>query len=192
MNDEFDAAELTGPAYELNSVVSLKESFEILLDTEGLPEEREAHFNWDWRVRSIVPSGEDDTEDGGGTQIPKALFVDVVVGLIAEASQAAAYNLETQLMGTFAAIRPDEDWPDDYPSLHEFVSLSAVSTLMPYLRQRVSDLSGQGPYPPYFLPNINVPELMETFNMQRSTGWQWLEEYKDVAHAFGIHPEEFE
>jgi hypothetical protein len=154
-------------------------------------EESDIQFSWNWRVRSTIPAGETEGEDLS-EEIPKALLVDVVIGLQRGASQQTPYELVSRIIGTFAAIRPDDEWPDEYPGLHEFVGINAVTSLMPYLRHRVSDLSDQTPYPPYYIPMVNVPELMASFELKKSFGWEWLAEYQEVASAFGVPRDEFE
>lgn len=188
MNKDKDEVGLTGPSYELADVYSSRQLFELVEVDEDTPpeEERKTEFSWNWRLIQTIATEQTAERYENSDAIPKGLLIEVNLGLRVGPSSSASYRAETQLVGRFLCVRPDEEWPNDLPPLHTFASLHAVSVLIPYLRQRMSDISGQGPHDEFYLPVLNVHDLMEPFEIEESVGWKGLKELPDLAAAFGV------
>jgi preprotein translocase subunit SecB len=59
-------------------------------------------------------------------------------------------------------------------SLTEFVTLQAVAILLPYLRQFLTSLTINALAGPYYLPTLNVADLMKDFDPAKATGAKQL------------------
>lgn len=114
---------------------------EIKGDGEG------ASFSWDWRWGASVAAFE----------------VRLTVSL--EAAAERPYSATVDAVGRFRQV-------GDKPAvaIEEFVRLQAVAIVMPYLRQHLTNLTVNTLSGPYFLPSINIAELMKDFDPKKATG----------------------
>jgi preprotein translocase subunit SecB len=106
---------------------------------------RPIRVSWDWR--RVAKS-----------QVQVKLSVEIGPSL------AAPETLAVSLFGDFS-YRGKTALP-----VERFVGVNAVSILVPYAREALSNLSSRGLHGTYYLPSINVVELMKVFNFSRTTG----------------------
>jgi preprotein translocase subunit SecB len=84
------------------------------------------------------------------------------------------------IAGTFRAL-------DQVPvPLGEFVRVHGPAILLPYAREMISQLTSRGPFGQFLLAPINVLEMMERYDMSKSTGTQMLRDNQALAKDFGI------
>lgn len=172
--------------YELRNLYTSEQNQELVLDSEATEASedseggREINFSWDWRI----PNLPEDVELGDDSSGPQAVWFDVAVGVRVGPSEDDPNRYGVTLVGGFVV-------PFDEPSIpvHRFAKLNAVALLFPYLRQCVSDLSERAAEEPFWLPIVNVAQLMDGFELESSQGWKSLQAHPKLAMRLGI-PEE--
>lgn len=150
-----DKAVLPSAGYLVRNVYAVDQRYRIVtVDPEiEVAERRDVSVSWDWRV---IEEGVYEVRlqfDIGPTQeIPEFLAYAVV--------------------GTFDAT-PESDRQVE---LSDFVQTHAVATLIPYIREGLSNLSSRGPFGAYRLPIVNAVRLAENMRFDESTGAKQLAE----------------
>ncbi len=133
--------------YSLEAVHTVRASYGIEPDPEAsLDAEREIGFLWDWHVNSP-------------TQFA------VVLGAKIGPSDTDRDELEAIVVGTFEILGEMQS-----VDLKGFVALNGPAVLMPYLRQALTALSGQGPFGAFYLPPVNIKALSDDFDTEAATG----------------------
>lgn len=169
--------------YQLQDTYTTRQDQRMVGDDEAEePEEdRDVGFYWDWRLVDEYMGGVDDEfADVEG------VWFDIAIGVQVGPSQDDHNRYQATLVGRFFGSL-EEQVP-----LHDFVQLNGVAMLLPYLRQCVSNLSDWGPGPEYYLPVVNVKQLMEPISLDSSSGWQQLREVPDLAAKLGVPDEVLE
>jgi preprotein translocase subunit SecB len=161
-----DKAVLPSSGYLVRDVYAVDQRYQIVTAEPEVEvaERRDVSVSWDWR---IIEEGVFEVRlqfDVGPTQeIPEFLAYAVV--------------------GTFDA--PPES--DRQVELSDFVRTHAVTTLIPYVREGLSNLSSRGPFGPYRLPIVNAVGLAENIRFDESTGAKQLA--KSAADEGGTSPD---
>jgi preprotein translocase subunit SecB len=106
-------------------------------------------FAWDWRV------------------LPKGVF-EVRIHITVAPSSERHEHMAIHLVGRFQQVG------EPSVQLEDFVRLQAVAILMPYVRQCLSSLTLNSAYGAYYLPPINVMELMKGIDSGKTTGARQL------------------
>ena len=135
---------LPASGYTIEKVYSTHQS----LATQHGDYSREGNINiaWDW------------------WRIDESLF-EVSLTVSIEPGKSRAERLEATVIARFKQA-------GNQPSVarEEFVRLQAPAILLPYVRETLSSLSSHGFFGPYYLPSINVYNLMQGFNASIATG----------------------
>jgi preprotein translocase subunit SecB len=103
-------------------------------------------FGWDWRR----------TTD-------KSVF-EVRLTLALEPVKERPYATAVDAVGRFRQIG---DSPS--PRVEDFASLQAVAILLPYAREHLTSLTAKTKAGPYYLPSVNVYELMKDFDVAKTS-----------------------
>jgi preprotein translocase subunit SecB len=120
------------------------------------PSEAKSHnvsFGWDWRF----------------LKEPRAF--EVLLTLAIEPSKEHPYSASVEAVGRF---RQNSDAPA--VEFERFVTLQAVAILLPYVRQYLTNLTVNTRAGAYYLPSVNVAELMKGIDLSESTGASQLAE----------------
>jgi preprotein translocase subunit SecB len=159
MSDSHGTLPLSG--YAISKVFSLKQHYEVIEKSNGLPKTEEVSFAWDWRIVS------DD------------LF-EVLVSITIDPSAARCERFGSHVVGRFRRLaeKPSVD-------LQAFVTLQAVAILMPYVRQMLSGLTAQSEAGAYYLPVVNVARLMAGMKPENATGAKQLRD-EEKPHAMRV------
>lgn len=112
------------------------------------------NIGWDWR---IAPG------DG--------ITFEVKMSASVEPSEERDDLIRADVIGLFHMV-------DETPSVpvSQFVRLHAAAILLPYLRQLLSTLTSMSYHGPYYLPAVNVSELMNDFDENHATGARQLKQ----------------
>jgi preprotein translocase subunit SecB len=103
-------------------------------------------FGWDWRW------------------IEERRAFEVRISLVVEPSAHRHQYAAANTIGQFRLV-------DEAPAIpiEEFARLQAVAILLPYARQFLTELTGNSLHGPYYLPSLNVHQLMEGFDPAKAT-----------------------
>lgn len=116
--------------------------------THGLVE-----IGWDWRL----------------IEAPEPTF-EVRLAASVEPSPERDDYIAAHVVGRFRVIQPSPTVP-----IVNFVRLQGPAILLPFLRQAISGVTSNSYYGTYYLPMINVIEMMKDFDPTGATGAQQLE-----------------
>lgn len=105
------------------------------------------NFGWDWRYSS-----------------DRSAF-EVRLTLVIEPAKGRAYRASIDTIGRFQAVVDQPSVPVD-----QFVRLQAVAILLPYARQHLTNLTVNTRPGAYYLPSLNITELMKDFDPEKTTG----------------------
>jgi len=108
------------------------------------------NFGWDWRR--------------GGTD--KSVF-EVRITLAMEPAKERPYYAAVDAVGRFRQIGDSSELP-----MEKFVALQAVAILLPYARQHLTNLTVNTFPGAYYLPSLNVVELMKGFDVRKTSAGQ--------------------
>ena len=114
--------------------------------TDTSPTEPTVTFGWDWQRTS-----------------DKSVF-EVRLTLALEPVKERPYATAVDVVGIFRQIG---DSPS--PRVEEFASLQAVAILLPYAREHLTSLTAKTKAGPYYLPSVNVYDLMKDFDVAKTT-----------------------
>lgn len=155
--------EVPASGFHLLRVITVHQEYSLASEEEVGAEgdNRRMTVNWDWSV----------SEDRQ---------FDVFLGASIEGNQEAPERVNVGLVGEFVL---DGSVPS--MAFQTFVQTSAPAILFPYLRQIVSDLTGRGPYGPYYIPSVNVVRMMKQYDFDTTTGAGQLREDPALAKLYG-------
>jgi preprotein translocase subunit SecB len=124
-------------------------SAELKLKQPTNPEVTEpvVNFGWDWRR--------------GNTD--KSVF-EVRISLAMEPVKERPYYAAVDAVGRFRKIGQSSVLP-----VEQFAALQAVAILLPYARQHLTSLTVNTLPGAYYLPSLNVVELMKGFDISKTT-----------------------
>lgn len=117
-------------------------------------------IGWDWRL--LLPAQEE-------TRFEVRLSASV------EPSTERTELISASIAGRFRLVDPSPTVP-----VADFVRLQAPAILLPYVRQVLSHLTMMSYYGTYYLPPINVVELMQDFDPANTTGARQLAEFAEA------------
>ncbi|MBA4159329.1 MAG: protein-export chaperone SecB [Gemmatimonadetes bacterium] len=155
--------EIPTSGFRLLRVVTIHQAYSIAIDEETIlgVEDRRIAVDWDWSVS-------EDRE------------FDVFLGVALSGSQEAPETVHAEIVGEF-------ELEGTVPSMtfRKFVHTAAPAILLPYVRQIISDLTGRGPYGPYYLPSVNVVRMMQRYDFETTGGAKQLREDPELAKLYG-------
>lgn len=135
-----------------------------VLDPENVEsyegEGRPLNFGWDWRL------GVTEEEEIQGSILE--VRVRVKIGPTPSLPERAIADM----IGRFQVAS------ETSISISEFVLGAAPAIIMPYVRERIADLTATGPYGAYHFPIVNVQALMRDMDYEDSTGFRQLQSKK--------------
>ncbi len=144
---------IPSPGYRLADVSAAYQHYEVLdPDTEDIGEDVGLQFVWDWRI--VGPHR-----------------FEVFFGVRVIGNQERPEKIDIRLVGSFATVGDSQAL-----KLEDFSKTSAPAILLPYLREKVTKLSSDGPFGTYWMPLVNVQNLMDGYDYQASTGAKQLAE----------------
>ncbi len=109
-------------------------------------------FGWDWRITA------------------ERLF-EVALQISIDPSKARLEEVRLTMCGVFRIEADEPTIP-----LANFVRIHAPAIMMPYVRECLSSLTGRGFYGTFYLPPLNVFELMKGMDPDKTTGAGQLRE----------------
>ncbi len=134
-----------GSGFRLTAIHCYKQAQTPAPPNKVLGRQREIGVAWDWRR-------------GPENQIQVKLSVEI------GPSHRARESLSVGLVASFST-RGKTTLP-----VERFVRTNAVAIMLPYAREALSNLSSRGFHGAYYLPSINVVELMKLFDFDKATG----------------------
>jgi preprotein translocase subunit SecB len=137
--------------------------YQLLNHKDPGPEETHGQvaIGWDWRFLD-----------------PEDRTFEVRLSVTVEPSAERDEYLATHVVGRFRGVVESPS-----VTVGEFVRLQAPAILLPYVRVSLSSLTSQSFYGTYYLPPINVVELMKDFDPSNTTGARQLEEVLEAMKA---------
>lgn len=146
--------ELPTAGYRLLDVSAAYQHYSII-DAEDrdepLQETRSTRFFWNWSVTA-----------------PRRF--EVVLGILVTGTEDAPEEVDVRVVGTFAV-----EGEDPTLGIDTFVHTSAPAIILPYIREKITRLTADGPFGTYWLPIVNVQRLMkETHPYEESEGARQL------------------
>lgn len=157
-NAKQERSDLPTPGYRLLDVSAALQRYSIVDpdDPEAEVEDKPSmRFMWDWRM----------LEDRQ---------FEVFLGVWLMGTTEQPQEVEVRLVGTFAI-----DGEVQALALREFVHTSAPAILMPYVRDKVTGLTADGPFGSYYMPIVNVQSLMKGYAYENSSGAKQLQEMSE-------------
>lgn len=146
-----DPQKVPTPGYRILDVRAVYQRYELKdPEVEGLEDSTGFQLVWDWRV------------SGPGR-------FEVFLGVLVSASTSRPEEIDVRVVGDFAVVGPTQSL-----AIEPFAHTSAPAILMPYLREKVTRLTSDGPLGTYWLPLINIHALMEQYDYAASRGAQQL------------------
>jgi preprotein translocase subunit SecB len=155
--------EVPTSGFRLLRVVTIHQEYSIV-SGEEIASETEARgltVNWDWSVS-------------------KDRQFDVFLGADLAGNQEAPETVNVGVIGEFAIAGVATSM-----AVRSFVQTAAPAIMFPYLRQIISDLTGRGPYGPYYLPSVNVVRMMQRYDFEATRGAHQLRENQELARIYG-------
>lgn len=144
-----ETQDLPTPGYRLLDLSAALQRYSIL-DPEdpesNLQEAPSLRLVWDWKLT-------DDQQ------------FEVFVGVWLIGTKEEPQEVEVRMVGTFTVDGEVQDL-----ELRDFVHTSAPAIMMPYVRDKVTQLTSDGPFGAYYLPIVNVRNLMKGYSYEESTG----------------------
>jgi preprotein translocase subunit SecB len=137
--------------YMLERVYFSHLSLRVVQNVPNLPEdEGQIGFGWDWRI------------------VAERLF-EVSLQVSIDPTKARLEEVRLTICGLFRI-------PEGQPqvALDSFLRIHGPAHLMPYVRETLSSLTGRGFYGAFYLPPVNVIELMKDMKPEKATGAEQL------------------
>lgn len=132
-----------------------RQSYALAEGGEELPEgdtdEREFAVAWDWRL------SDDDPNE-----------FSIAIGITVQPNAEAPERVEARVVGDFLSSGVTS------VSLESFVKGNGPAILFPYVRQLITQLTSSGPIGAFYLPAVNMLEVLKTYEFSESTGAKQL------------------
>lgn len=174
MKETLGPETLPTPGYRLLDVSAAYQQYTILDPDaereEPLGQKENIRLLWDWRI------------------VGDRRF-EVFLGVLMTGTIEEPQEVDVRLVGTFAV-----DGETPALGINVFVHTSAPAILLPYIREKITKLTGDGPFEAFWLPIVNVQSLMDSgvYPYDDSTGAKQLAEDPDALEKSEDHGEKTE
>lgn len=142
-----NSQEIPLSGYHLERIYTNRQYFEgVAIDDSISDEEPQVGIGWDWRLRD------------------EGIF-EVLLSLTLPACRQRPEKVEVTIVGQFATIGDAQT-----VNLEQFVCKNAPAILLPYAREAISSLTGRGLLGPFYLPPLNLVEVMKGMDPSVAAG----------------------